>query len=126
VHCNKNPINVHVFLLWELRGLSPNFHIHVSVSYLYITRIGPLISCRSIGRSGGNTQIAHRHKNVEFGLWPHSSFSGNICFEFSTLVLCNGGPVRRIQIVPTRPLLFLCTGGGCYVLYMTLLISKLF
>jgi hypothetical protein len=27
----------------ELRGLSPNFHIHVSVSDLYIPRIGLLI-----------------------------------------------------------------------------------
>jgi hypothetical protein len=35
VHCNENPI--YVFLFWELRGLSPN----VSVSDLYILRIGP-------------------------------------------------------------------------------------
>jgi hypothetical protein len=41
VHCNENPI--YVFLFWELRGLSPNFHIHVSVSDLYISRIGPHI-----------------------------------------------------------------------------------
>ncbi len=33
-HCNENPI--YVFLFWELRGLSPNFHIHVSVSDLYM------------------------------------------------------------------------------------------
>ncbi len=33
VHCNKNPI--YVFLFWELRGLSPNFYVHVSVSDLY-------------------------------------------------------------------------------------------
>jgi hypothetical protein len=32
-HCNENPI--YVFLFWELRGLSPNFHIHVSVNDLY-------------------------------------------------------------------------------------------
>jgi hypothetical protein len=38
-------------LFWELRGLSPNFHIHVSVSDLYISRIGPHISCSRIGRS---------------------------------------------------------------------------
>jgi hypothetical protein len=30
MHCNENPI--YVFLFWELRGLNPNFHIHVSVS----------------------------------------------------------------------------------------------
>ncbi len=33
-HCKENPI--YVFLLWELRGLCPNFHIHVSVSDFYI------------------------------------------------------------------------------------------
>ncbi len=38
-HCNDNPI--YVFLFWELRGLSPNFHNHVSVSDSYIPRIGP-------------------------------------------------------------------------------------
>jgi hypothetical protein len=41
VHCNKNPI--YVFSEKELRGLSPNFRIHVSVSDLYISRIGPHI-----------------------------------------------------------------------------------
>ena len=42
IHCKENPI--YVFLFWELRGLSPNFHIHVSVRDLYIPRIGPHIS----------------------------------------------------------------------------------
>jgi hypothetical protein len=37
-HCNENPIRV--FPSWELRGPSPNFHIHVSVSDLYLLRIG--------------------------------------------------------------------------------------
>ncbi len=41
MHCNENPI--YVFLFWELHGLGPNFHIHVSVSVLYIPRIGPHI-----------------------------------------------------------------------------------
>jgi hypothetical protein len=40
LHYNENPI--YVFLFWELRGLSPNFHIHVSVSHLYIPRISLL------------------------------------------------------------------------------------
>jgi hypothetical protein len=35
VHCNENPI--YVFPEKELRGLSPNFHIHDSVSDLNIT-----------------------------------------------------------------------------------------
>jgi hypothetical protein len=41
MHCKENLI--YGFLFWELRGLSPNFHIHVSVSDLYIPRIGPHI-----------------------------------------------------------------------------------
>ncbi len=32
MHCNENPI--YVFPEKEFRGLSPNFHIHVSVSDL--------------------------------------------------------------------------------------------
>jgi hypothetical protein len=30
-HCNKS--SIYVFLFWKLRGLSPNFHIHVSVIF---------------------------------------------------------------------------------------------
>jgi hypothetical protein len=37
MHCKENPI--YIFFFWELRGLSHNFHIHVSVSY-NIPRIG--------------------------------------------------------------------------------------
>ncbi len=47
LHCNENPI--YVFIFWELCGLSPNFHIHVSVSDLYIHRFGPNMS-EGIGR----------------------------------------------------------------------------
>jgi hypothetical protein len=39
-HCKENRICV--FLFWELRGLSPNFHSHVSVSDFYIPKIGPI------------------------------------------------------------------------------------
>ncbi len=47
-HCKENPI--YVFLFWELRGLSPSFHIHVSVRDLYIPRMGPHICCSRIDR----------------------------------------------------------------------------
>jgi hypothetical protein len=40
-HCYENPI--YLFPEKELHGLSPNFHIHVSVSDLYILRICPHI-----------------------------------------------------------------------------------
>jgi hypothetical protein len=88
VHCNENPI--YVFLFWESRGLSPNLHIHVFVSDLNIPRIGPHISCSRIGRS-----IVGIYKPLTdtciwtLGLWPRNSFSGNICFQFSVLVLCS-------------------------------------
>jgi hypothetical protein len=42
IHGKENPI--YVFLFWESRGLSSNFHIHESVSYFYIPRIGPHVS----------------------------------------------------------------------------------
>ncbi len=38
LHCTENPI--YVFPEMKLRGLVPNYYIHVSVSYLYIPRIG--------------------------------------------------------------------------------------
>jgi hypothetical protein len=50
IHCNEN--SIYVFLFWELCGLSPNFHIHLSVSDLYIPRIGShtVYSCGRLGR----------------------------------------------------------------------------
>ena len=48
-HCNNSP--VYVFLFWELRGLSPNFHIHGSVSDLYVPMICPHIFLQQKGRS---------------------------------------------------------------------------
>ncbi len=93
LHCNENSIDV----FWELHGLSPNFHIHVSVSDLdlYIPRMGPHISCSRIGRL-----IVGIYKSLtdtwmwKSGLWPHNSFPGNICLKFSVLVLCSFGWVR--------------------------------
>jgi hypothetical protein len=79
-----------IFIFWELRGLGPNFPIHVSVSDLYIPSICPHISCSRIGRS-----IVVIYKSLtdtwmwKLGLWPRNSFSGNICFKFSVLVLCS-------------------------------------
>jgi hypothetical protein len=41
LHCKENPI--YVLQGKKMLGLSPNFHIHVSVSNLYIPTIGPPI-----------------------------------------------------------------------------------
>ncbi len=59
LHCNEIPI--YVFLSWELRGLSPNIHIHVPVSKLYIPRTGPHIFLQQ------NRQIDLRCGNWDCG-----------------------------------------------------------
>jgi hypothetical protein len=56
MHCNENPI--YVFLFWELRGLSPNFHIQVSVSNLYISRIGPHIFLQQVDQSWKHIKLS--------------------------------------------------------------------
>ncbi len=64
VHCNENPI--YVFPEMELRGLSRTLHIQVSVTDLYIPKIGPHIFLQQKRQiECGN--IAHRHMNVEIG-----------------------------------------------------------
>ncbi len=66
LHCNEN--SIYVFLFWELFGLNPNFHIHVSGSDLYIPRIGPPISCSRTGKSMvGIYKSLIRHMQVEIG-----------------------------------------------------------
>ncbi len=62
----ENPI--YVLPEKKLRGLSPNFHSHVSVSDLYFPKIGNLSSCSRIGSYSGNIEIAHRNMNVRIGI----------------------------------------------------------
>jgi hypothetical protein len=46
----------------------PNFQLHVSVSDLYVPRIGPHIFLQQKRQTDhGNLQIAHRHMNLEIG-----------------------------------------------------------
>jgi hypothetical protein len=69
---------------------APNFHIHVSVSDLYIPRIGPHISSSRKGRP-----IVGIYNSLtdtcmwKLGLRPRYSFAGNICFKFSAFCLCS-------------------------------------
>ncbi len=80
----------------ELRGLSPNFHINVSVSDLYIPRISPhILAAEYVGRL-----IVGIYKSLKdawmwkLGLRHRNSFSGNICFEFSVLCPCSAAPFQ--------------------------------
>ncbi len=51
---------------------------------------GPPISCSRIGRPiVGIYKSLSKTWMQELGLWPRSSFSGNIFFEFSELCLCS-------------------------------------
>ncbi len=62
----KKEISIYVFPEKELRGLSsPNFHMHVSVSDLYIPAIGPPIFLQQYMQTiHENLLIAHRNMNV--------------------------------------------------------------
>ncbi len=67
----------------EYRGLSPNFHIHVSVSELYIPTMDlPFLSFLLKEIYPGNGQIAHRHMNVKIGaeaaLFPEKEYINGI------------------------------------------------
>ncbi len=81
---------------WEfLRGLSPNFHMHVFVSDLYILRIGPHISCSTIGRPIMGIYAVNRRQTHECGNWDCSRafpclgiFVSNVRFWFFAVVQC--------------------------------------
>jgi hypothetical protein len=64
-------ISKQIFPEKEYRGLSPNFHIHASVSDLYISTIGLGLGL------GLYIEIAHRHMNVEIGTRPRYSQKRN-------------------------------------------------
>ncbi len=82
LHCNeKSPEK-------ELRGLSPHFHIHVSVSDVYIPRIGPHFSSRRIGRPMvGIYNTLTDTWMWKLGLRPHNFFSGIFVSTFRYCVL---------------------------------------
>ncbi len=100
--------STYIFLSWELRGLSPNFHIHVSVSDLYIPRIGPHISSSRKGRPIVEIYNSLTHTWIwKLRLRPRYSFSGNICFKYSTFCLCSAGKFYGFLHMYLHYLLFL-------------------
>jgi hypothetical protein len=86
-HCKDAipKIRKKIFPEKELRGLSPNFYIHVSVSNLYIfPQSVCLFCCRKI--CGPILEIYNSLTDTwmwKLGLRPHNSFSGNTLMGFS-------------------------------------------
>ncbi len=98
IHCNGN--SVYIFLFWELHGLSPNFHIHVSVRFKY-SQDRSTYFLQQKGRS-----IVGIYNSLtdtwmwKLGLRPRYSFSGNICFKFSAFCLCSVHSCMRARKRP--------------------------
>ncbi len=85
-HCNEIPF-------WELHGPSPNFHIHVPVSDLYIyfqDRSTYFPAAEYANQSGRNIYVngSQTHEN---GNWDcvRAILFLEICFEFFVLCLCS-------------------------------------
>jgi hypothetical protein len=83
MHCTEIR-TIYVFPEMKLRGLVPNFYIHVSVSDLYIPTIGPQTQNSKInGTIVGIYKSLTDTRMQKSGTRPHSFISENICFDFS-------------------------------------------
>jgi hypothetical protein len=133
-HCKENPI--YVLPEKKLRGLSPNFHIHVSVlSDLYIPRIHPPISCRRIGRPLVEILYINAHRNMnegygskaaQFHFWKYLlrifgilSLQCIMAFSASTLgYSCGGIWVHTLQSVERLLLSLFSVGFSSKIQYI--------
>jgi hypothetical protein len=79
MHCNENPI--YVFLFWELRGLSPNFHIYVSVSDLSQGRSTYFPAAELANRSWEYINRSQTQGCGKLGLCPRNSFYEEYVFR---------------------------------------------
>ncbi len=89
IHALQRQFRLYIPFLGIARP-QPNFHIHVSMSDLYIPRIGPHIPSSRKGRP-----IVGIYNSLtdtwmwKLGLMPRYSFPGNICLKFSAFCLCS-------------------------------------
>ncbi len=75
MHYTENPI--YVFLEMKLLGLVPKFYIHVSVSDLYIPRIGLvcLFGCSKMKMADKSWEYMNRSQIQECGNWETESYN---------------------------------------------------
>jgi hypothetical protein len=97
LHCKE--IGIYIFPKKELRGLCTNFHIHVSVSDLYIPTFGPpnIFLQQKRQTDQRNIQIANRNMNAVIGTVATQFLPGNICFEVLVLCLCRVGKAVQAE-----------------------------
>ncbi len=86
-HCKEDPI--YVFPEMKLCGRVPDFHIHVSVSDLYIPTIGPPIYCCKENDRSWEYSVLTETWRRKSGTRPRSFISGNMCFELLVQFFCS-------------------------------------
>jgi hypothetical protein len=106
----ENPI--YVFLFWELRSLSPNFHIHVSASDFYIPRISHIFGCSKIERPILETYIYLSDIQYESRNWETEHY--NSALEIRRLHRFISGNKK----MGTRHLYWILTGPSFAVQYI--------
>jgi hypothetical protein len=87
LHCNGN--SVYIFLFWELRGLSPSLHIHVSVSDLQYIFPGSVHIFPPAEKADLSWEYIIRSQTHECGNWdwgPGIPFLGIFVLNFRHFV----------------------------------------
>jgi hypothetical protein len=81
----------------------PHSCVFEQSTYTYYPRSVHLLSCSRISRrSGEYIKRSQKHECRNWDCMLRSSFTGNICFEFSVLCLCSAATTLEPNSVETR------------------------